>query len=42
MFAMPTILILFFMGPLILGAFVATLVIPLVYLSLMSKIKDPV
>ena len=41
MFAIPTILVLFFMGPLILGGFVATLVIPLVYISLISKIKDP-
>ena len=41
MFAIPTILVAFFMGPLILGGFVATLVIPLVYISLISKIKDP-
>ena len=41
MFALPTIIILFLMGPLILGGFVAGLVLPTLYIALRSKIRDP-
>lgn len=41
MLAIPTVVVLFILGPLTLGAFVATLVVPTVYLALRSKIKDP-
>ena len=41
MFAIPTVVILFILGPLVLMGFVATLVLPIVYLALRSKIKDP-
>jgi hypothetical protein len=41
MLAIPTVVILFILGPLVLMGFVATLVLPIVYLALRSKIRDP-
>ncbi len=41
MFAIPTIVILFILGPLTLFGFVAAVVIPTLYLALRSKIRDP-
>jgi hypothetical protein len=41
MFGIPIMLILFLLGPFVLGAFVATLVVPIVYMAVRSKIKDP-
>lgn len=41
MFAIPIIVILFILGPLVLFGFVAVVVIPTLYLALRSKIHDP-
>ena len=41
MLAILTVIILFILGPIVLMGFVVTLVLPIVYLALRSKIKDP-
>jgi hypothetical protein len=39
--AVLTVVALFILGPLVLGGFVAVLVVPTVYLALRSKVRDP-
>ena len=41
MLAVPTVVALFILGPLLLGGFVAVLVIPTLWLALRTKIRDP-
>ena len=41
MYAVPTLIALFILGPLLLIGFVATLVIPTIWLALRSSIRDP-
>ncbi|MDA1097043.1 MAG: hypothetical protein O3B84_07300 [Chloroflexi bacterium] len=41
MLALPTIVILFLLGPMVLIGFVAAFVLPTLYIALRSKIRDP-
>lgn len=41
MFAVPTVVALFLLGPLLLGGFVAVLLVPFILIALRGKVRDP-
>ncbi|MBI4236099.1 MAG: hypothetical protein HY688_01915 [Chloroflexi bacterium] len=41
MLALPTIIVLFLLGPLLLGGFVAVLLVPFILFALRGRVRDP-